>query len=120
MKNNVVTKFDHEVWQIPISSYEEYRVGLRTEAVNKATNMASSNRVLGCQPPNINPMEKCLLRTARSILSQLRSGFSRVLNNYKARIEKGINDIWPNCNGSPHDTNHLFKCPAKPNYFFHS
>ena len=48
------------------------------------------------------------------MLSQLRSGYSRKLNSYKHRIDQNINDKCPECNGTPHDSKHLFNCPSNP------
>ncbi len=64
--------------------------------------------------PNVNESEKSLPRGARSILAQLSSSYSSKLNSYLSRIDPNIEDKCPDCGGSPHTTQHLFSCPAKP------
>ena len=65
-------------------------------------------------PPPINPDEIKLTRTARSRLSQLRSGFSRLLNSYLNRLDDKIENKCPKCQTTPVYTNHLFNCQANP------
>ena len=70
-----------------------------------------------CPPtPKINKAEKSLPRTTRSTLSQLRSGFSKFLNSYKARIDPSHSDKCDKCNTAIHTTEHLFACPPDPAY----
>ena len=77
-----------------------------------------SNRVLGEQPPIVNfrqlERQARLPRRTRVQLSQLRSGFSSLLHSYRARISPGTPDVCPDCQSTPHDTSHLFNCPAHP------
>ena len=76
--------------------------------------LSIGNKVLNQLPPDINPEEKSLSRRARSELARLRSGYSRRLNNYLARIDPEIQDICPLCNATPHNTAHLFSCCQNP------
>ena len=91
---------------------------LHTDAVSTTIADYPPNRVLNINPPEIDPTETQLCRKARSELSRLRSGFSRTLNNYMARLDPNIEDKCTQCQASPHDTNHLFTCPAKPSNLF--
>ncbi len=52
----------------------------------------------------------------RKLLSQLRSGYSRLLNSYLHRIDDNIEDKCPLCNQTPHDTVDLFNCPNNPTH----
>ncbi len=74
------------------------------------------NPVLNEPAPPIHKDELKLPRKTRSTLAQLRSGYSSYLNSYLSRIssDNAIQNICQNCNQSPHDTYHLFSCPAKP------
>ena len=58
--------------------------------------------------------KKNLPRKTRSILSQLRSGYSTILNSYMSRIDENVQNNCPDCQLSPHNTNHMFSCPDKP------
>ena len=64
--------------------------------------------------PTIADEEKRLGRTARTTLAQLRSGYSKSLNNFMARIDNTYVDVCPKCQGTPHNTHHLFNCPSNP------
>ena len=72
------------------------------------------SKVLNRPPPKIDKKEESLSRNSRSLLSQLRSGYSRKLNSYLHRINDEIEDKCPQCNISPHTTSHLFNCQMKP------
>ncbi len=71
---------------------------------------STSNRVLHQTPPTISASELTLDRRTRTILSQLRSGFSSILMNYRHRIDQSVIDRCPKCLQTPHDTVHLFNC----------
>ena len=76
------------------------------------------NPVLGIPAPKINDSEKTLPRKTRSTLAQLRSGHSTFLNNFLAKINSTkYVDSCPKCGQSPHNTPHLFNCPADPTSF---
>ena len=87
---------------------------IHTDSVRETINSYPANRVLGTKPPNINNEEIKFSRNSRSKLSQLRSGFSSILNDYKHRIDENMPNICPKCHLTPHDTVHLFNCPANP------
>ena len=50
----------------------------------------------------------------RFTLAKLRSGYSKYLNSYMARINPHISEICPPCCSSSHTTRHLFECPQRP------
>ena len=87
---------------------------IHTRSVEETVNSYPPNRVLGRPPPEIHKSELSLSRRARTRLSQLRSGFSTLLKSYQHRIDENIEDKCPLCNLTPHDTSHLFCCPANP------
>ena len=67
-------------------------------------------------PPAIAANERELPRQTRVVFAQLRSGWCRRLNSYWARINSDVQNICPACGTDPHDTLHLFCCPAKPTH----
>ncbi len=76
---------------LPITDKPSYNKGLKrlhTKAVKNSIAKYSNNRVLGCRPPEISKTELNLKRKARTSLAQLRSGFSRRLNDYLSRIQE--------------------------------
>ena len=75
------------------------------------------NKVLDQRPPELSQKEESLSRNSRVVLTQLRSGYSRVLNSYLHRIDEEIEDKCPDTNRVtlvPHNTNHLFNYQMKP------
>jgi hypothetical protein len=87
---------------------------VHTAAVAKSMAVASNNRILGEKPPPISITETALSRLQRSTLSQLRSGFCRLTNYYKNRLDNTTSDSCDDCGVSPHDVHHLFNCTAHP------
>jgi hypothetical protein len=87
---------------------------IHTKDVAATISSYKMNRVLGTPPPEMNCEELKLGRKARTRLSQLRSGFSNLLNLYKNICDPEIENSCPKCNISPHDTQHLFQCAANP------
>ncbi len=87
---------------------------IHTSEVQKALAQYPPNKVLQRNPPEVNKEETSLTRITRSRLSQLRSGYSRLLNSYLHRIEEKPDDSCPLCNQSAHTTTHLFECPNNP------
>ena len=72
------------------------------------------NRVLGVKPPIISKDETRLPRSARSTLSQLRSGFCKHLRHYQNFIDNTTDPACPECGTGTHDSSHLFSCPSFP------
>ncbi|XP_073848579.1 uncharacterized protein [Musca autumnalis] len=96
-----------------------YQAGLNrihTNMVAQAVRRYSVNAVLGNHPPSIAAEERQLPRQTRVVLAQLRSGRCSRLNSYWARIDAKIPNICPACGLGPHDTLHLFNCPANPTH----
>jgi hypothetical protein len=87
---------------------------IHTSEVQKALAQYPPNKVLQRNPPEVNKEETSLQRITRSRLTQLRSGYSRMLNSYLHRIDDNISDRCPLCNQPPHNTQHLFNCPNNP------
>ncbi|GAB0099134.1 hypothetical protein DMENIID0001_149740 [Sergentomyia squamirostris] len=110
--NRVLTKDDSTI------DREHFKSGLKTlhtEFVERAINTYAPNRVLGTSPPPISEDELSLPRETRCTLAQLRSGFCRLLNNYRHRLDPEVHDKCADCGHAPHDVGHLFECPQKPN-----
>ena len=97
---------------------ESYKAGLKrlhTECVSMTINNQAYNNIINAPAPRICPTEEYLPRQTRTTLSQLRSGYSTHLKSYMHRIRPDLyQDVCPDCNRGPHDTAHLFTCPAKP------
>ena len=87
---------------------------IHTTEVQKALAQYPPNKILQRNPPEVNKEELNLPRITRSRLSQLRSGYSRILNSYLHRIGEKPDDSCTLCNQSPHTTLHLFECPNNP------
>ena len=94
-------------------AYKSAIKSIHTSTVANTLQSYNNNRVLQHPPPKVNPEETKLSRKERSTLSQLRSGFSKMLNSYLNRIN-GTPDVCPSCAESPHDTAHLFDCRENP------
>ena len=87
---------------------------LHTDAVSDAIEHFKLNVVLGGRPPPIHASESTLTRPERTSLSQLRSGYSKYLNTYLARVNGDVPLNCPLCDTAPHTTKHLFECPQRP------
>jgi len=124
MKEALLTRFGGDVRPLaPQGVIDElnYKEGLKTihtKSVEETIRRQGPNPVLGIPAPKINDSEKTLPRKTRSTLAQLRSGHSTFLNNFLAKINptKYV-DSCPKCGQSPHNTPHLFNCPADPTSF---
>ena len=118
MKETLKTRFGTSVQTIvPILNEDNYKAKIKdihTKSVQQTNVKLGSNPIINQPPPNINKDEKKLPRTTRATLSQLRSGYSRTLNSYMARIDSDTEDRCPDCLQAGHTTLHLFDCPAKP------
>ena len=108
---------DSVVNLLPITDKKNLKKKMRTvhtDIVATTINSYNNNRVLNTKPPGINKEEISLNRKVRSRLSQLRSGFSICLNDYKHRLDPEVLNQCPKCGHTPHDTNHLFNCTEDP------
>ena len=113
-KADVARHIDDSDIDMDEDKYKEILKIIHTEEVTATIQRQDPNRVLGESPPSISKTELMLNRRARSRLSQLRSGFSYLLNSYRHRLDDSVPDTCPLCNASPHDTNHLFTCSSLP------
>ena len=120
MKQTLKTRFGQEIkgilpaGVIDQNTYKTKLKEIHTREVAKNIRENNHNPVLNAPAPVINPTEKNLPRQTRSLLFQLRSGYSSHLNSYLSRIRENVQNICPNCNQTPHDTRHLLNCPARP------
>lgn len=118
IKKSLVKVFTNDIaHKLPPDGLDEesYKKGIKelhTEAVHKAVSGYPVNMVLNSRPPRIHSSELHLPRSTRTTLSQLRSGRCRLLNSYMSRLDSSITNTCPDCGNQPHDTNHLFDCPA--------
>ena len=118
-KPTLTTCFGEEINRISSpnlapTTYKRLLKSIHTRSVRDSINNLGNNRVLNSQPPKISKTEKELPRITRSTLSQLRSGFSKHLNSYKARLDPSLSDKCDKCNVSIHTTEHIFECPQNP------
>ncbi|KAF2359435.1 Reverse transcriptase domain [Trinorchestia longiramus] len=72
------------------------------------------NRILQLPPLPISEQERSLPRFTRTLLSQLRSGHSRALNSYQARIEAAQDPTCPACGAAGQITSHPNIPPTLP------
>ena len=124
MKHTLSSKFGDKVAPllqngiIPQSHYRETVKRLHTDAVTaeiEELNRLGDNKVLLAPPPLVNDKaERKLARPHRSLLAQLRSGYSSSLRSYLMGIGKTADDNCPECGVSPHDVAHLFSCLSAP------
>ena len=117
MKSTIQIYRDSIQHLLPIINKKDLKTKIKqihtTEVANTIQNYPP-NKVLHNTPPLVNKEEASLPREARSKLTQLRTGYSRMLNSYTHRIDPTIDDKCNHCNGSPHDSNHLFNCQNNP------
>jgi len=98
------------------SSYKQSLRSLHSSAVVSSVSSLEDNKVLHALPPPVSELERSLSRRTRSLLSQLRSGYSSSLRSYAARIGAHPDPSCPDCGTSQHTTEHLFRCPASPTH----
>ena len=100
--------------EVTKTAYENVLKELHSQAVIDSISNLPPNKVINDTPPDIHYSEEMLPRSIRVELSRLRAGYSRKLNSYMSRIDSTISNTCPECQATPHDTNHLFNCPANP------
>ena len=88
-------------------------ISIHQNAVRTAIE-SSSSILLNGRPPSIATAEQTLSWKTRSILSQLRTGYSRIRGLCINRIDPTARNHYQNCGQSPHDTLHLFDLSSKP------
>ena len=120
MTSTLSTEYMHDVAHLvkeggnDRATHKTGLITLHTTAVQSYISSAPHNKVLNAPPPEIHAEEKSLPRRTRSVLSQLRSGYSSFLNAYMHRINKIPSPDCPKCGHPSHDTHHLFECPQNP------
>ena len=77
MKETIFTRHYQTVLPLLANNRKDTLQALHTSFVN---------RVLNIRPPSINDEETLLQRRQRTTLSQLRSGYCKLLNSYKKRL----------------------------------
>ena len=87
---------------------------LHTEIVARTISSYQPSVILGGRPPPVSAVEVQLTHQQRTTLAQLRSGYCRLLNSYKHRIDQTVAGTCDDCRPGPHDVAHLFHCPAHP------
>ena len=122
MRETLQTKFSQDIKHlIPESGSDSlsYKNGLKTlhtTNVQATILKQQNNPVLQHPAPKIDKSERTLPRKTRVTLAQLRSGYSSKLNSFLNRINptKYPDPNCPECNHSPHTTDHLFTCQENP------
>jgi hypothetical protein len=89
---------------------------IHSTIVFKYTSAFKPNKIINQIAPSISELERTLPRKTRRILSQLRTGKSPFLIQYKNKIDSQNNpsNLCPLCNLVEHNTGHLFNCPQIP------
>ena len=95
-------------------NYKFIKKEIHTRSVENTITAYPHNKVLGRTPPPLVKEEIDLPRKTRATLSQLRSGYSKVLNSYNNVLDETVPNECPLCLQTPHNTAHLFCCPANP------
>ena len=95
-------------------SYPTILKSIHTSSVASSIAALGNNRLLGAPPPPISTSEISLSRGQRTTLSQLRSGFCKLLNDYRLILKKTTSAICPECLIRRHTATHLFNCDAVP------
>ena len=126
MRQTLRTRYGAEIAEyIPegetVLQSTRYKSGLtdiHTRSVQQTLQHQGNNQVLGAPAPKISKGERALPRKTRTILAQLRSGYSSYLKSYLYRINARDteSDSCPDCGQSAHTTVHLFNCPSKPTH----
>ena len=89
MKETLYTRHRNTVEPMMVKNDRKATLqALHTAAVVKAVQCHERNVVLDGRPRPINKKEDKLTRKERSTLTQLRSGYCRLLGSYKSRIKK--------------------------------
>ena len=121
MKEDLGSLFEKEIepfFSTTGNSESAHKIGIRaihTEDVRKAISALPPNKVLGQPAPDVSKDKKRLPRGTRTTLAQLRSNYSPKLNSFLNACYPNLYDnSCPKCQQSPHDTQHLFSCPADP------
>ena len=114
MKETLFTRHNQTVLPFLANTNKVSLQAVHTSFVNTAIDNMTYNRVLNYRPPPISDEEIYLTRRQRAILSQLRSGYCKLLNSYKKRLKQTHSSSCPDCGMDPQDVPHLFNCTTHP------
>ena len=120
MKNTLRSEYRDDIQNlIPEGGLDQtsFKNGLKTlhtRAVRNSIGNRKHSKVLHRPAPDTNPEELTFPRRTRRTLTQLRSGYSSMLNTYLAIIRPNTQVTCPDCHTAPHTTQHLFECPVRP------
>ena len=114
MKETLFTRHRNTVEPMMLANNRKATLqAIHSDAVNKAVKDQKNNIVLDGLPHPISDSEKDLTRKERATLTQLRSGYCKLLGFYKNRIKKYASpDVCADFDKTPHDVKHLLACPA--------
>ena len=87
---------------------------IHCHAVQESINTSGTNRVLGTPAPAISEEEEQLPKKPRRTFSQLGSGFSASLEDYRHHIGLSANNLHPCYRQEEQSVHHVFECPAYP------
>ena len=93
MKETFHSRHNSTVLPRLCASRKESIRNLHTDAVDSDTKLLGNNKVLKERPPPISDEEQRLNRSQRCTISQLRSGHSHLLQDYKHRVFGEPSDI---------------------------
>ena len=103
----------HDLLQSDMS-IKQAMASIHTTTVAETIRTLAPNRVLKEKPPDVHPSAKLLSRKAQCELARLRSGFSRLTQDYLVRVKEATDESCPLCSHPLQDVPHLFNCQANP------
>ena len=99
---------------LPAEAYNNAKQIIHADFVEASLDKQEVNPLLQRRPPPVHPSESRLPRAYRASLSQLRSGYSNLLNSYKFKIGASLSATCPRCGDHDDTVPHLFECTANP------
>ena len=114
MNETIFTRHNKTVLPLLANKKKDTLQAIHTSFVNRAIDNMTDNRVLNNGPPPINDEETHLSRRQRASLSQLGSGYCKLLYSYKKRLKLTDSSSCPDCRMDPRNVPHLFNCTAHP------
>ena len=94
----------------PPGELRQIVAAIHTDTVSRYLESIGPNRVLNGPAPEVHVEELRLPRAYRSVLSQLRSGFCRHLNDFGHVIGTSTISACPSCGAGVHTVRHIFNC----------
>ena len=108
-ETSIADLFDQKPKTLTKAAYKKVLKHIHTTEVSEVC--VGTSKLPQTTAPKINRHEEKLPREARVKLSQLRSGYSTVLNGYNSRLNINVPDQCELCKTGPHDTYHRLNCP---------